>query len=193
MELDLIGKKIVGTRSSPLTSHFFLSLSVQKYNLVKMLNRTCHLTSSIHCFSQWGGRHLFYYFHSLCTHWEPFYFSPGKLVPRGFWERETNAVQWKPWSSTTNGENCYNLWSRLRENGPFCRCYPWKGFIPRSVAYLDKLSRKYSCKSLECWPCFTLCATTLASNILQVSLGTCHYLCRGEGGIEGGSRLFQIV
>ena len=25
---------------------------------------------------------------------------------------------------------------------------------------------------------FTLCATTLASNILQVSLGTGHYLCR---------------
>ena len=121
MELDLIGKKIVGTRSSPLTSHFFLSLSVQKDNLVKMLNRTCHLTTSIHCFSQWGGRHLLYHFHSLCTYWEPFNFSPGKLVPRGFWERETNAVQWKPWSSTANGGNWYNLWSRLREHGPFNR------------------------------------------------------------------------
>ena len=47
--------------------------------------------------------------------------------------------------------NCkWGLWSRLRENGPFYRCYPWKGFIPRSLAYLDKLNRKYSCKSLEC-------------------------------------------
>ena len=106
----------------------------------------CHLTSSIHCFSQWGSRHLLYHFHSLCTYWEPFNFFPGKLVPRGFWERETNAVQWKPWSSTTNGGNCYNLWSRLpitlagthqctRGNWPFYRCYPWKSFIPRSVAY----------------------------------------------------------
>ena len=130
--------------------------------------------------------HPLYYFHTLCTHWEPFYFCPGKLVPQGVWERETNTVQWKPWSSTANRENCYNLRSRLRENGPFYRCYPWKGFIPRSVGYFDKLSRKYSCKSPECWPCFTLCATTLASKILQVSLGTCHYLCRGEGG--GGGR-----
>ena len=69
----------------------------------------CHLTSSIHCSSQWGSRHLLYHFHALCTYWEPFNFSPGKLVPRGFWERETNAVQWKPWSSTANRGNCYNL------------------------------------------------------------------------------------
>ena len=115
--------------------------------------KNCHLTSCIHCSSQWGSRHLLYHFHALCTYWEPFNFFPGKLVPRGFWERETSAVQWKPWSSTANGGNWYNLHSRLRENGPTYRCYPWKDFIPRSVAYLDKLSRKYSCKSLECWPC----------------------------------------
>ena len=48
----------------------------------------CHLTSSIHCFSQWGSRHVLYHFHSLCTHWEPFSFFPGKLVPRGFWNEK---------------------------------------------------------------------------------------------------------
>ena len=41
---------------------------------------------------------------------------------------------------------------------------------------------------------FTMCATTLASNILQVSLGTSHYLCRGsgEGNIEGGQGYFRL-
>ena len=35
----------------------------------------------------------------------------GNLVPRGFWEREPNTVQWKPWSSSANGKR-YILWSR---------------------------------------------------------------------------------
>ena len=35
---------------------------------------------------------------------------------------------------------------------------------------------------------FTLCATTLASIILQVSLGTGHYLCRGARSGEGKHR-----
>ena len=41
---------------------------------------------------------------------------------------------------------------------------------------------------------FTMCATTLASNILQVSLGTSHYLCggSGEGNIEGGQGYFRL-
>ena len=42
---------------------------------------------------------------------------------------------------------------------------------------------------------FKLCATTLASNILQVSLGTGHYLCRGGGGretLKGGEDYFRL-
>ena len=148
----------------------------------------CHLTSSIHCFSQWGSRHLLYHFHSLCTYWEPRYFFPGKLVPRGFWERETNAVQWKPWSSTANGVCGHDyvkmdhfIGATLGKVSFLVLWHIWTNLAANIAVNRWNVDHVWRCVRPR-WP----------QRFLQVSLGTGHYLCTGAD-IEEGSRLFRIV
>lgn len=82
----------------------------------------------------------------------------GKLVSRGFWEREPNTVHWKPWSSSANG-NATFCCQDLAIKRLFYGCYHLKCFFPRSALFLDKLIHRHNCKSLECWPRFLLCTT----------------------------------
>ena len=56
-------------------------------------------------------------------------------------------------------ENATFCGQDLAENGLFCGCYLWKCFVPRSVWFLDRLICRRNCKSLECWPPFSLCTT----------------------------------
>lgn len=46
-------------------------------------------------------------------------------------------------------------------NWLFYSCWIWKWLFPLSVAFLGKISRRCSCKSLECWARFALCTTTV--------------------------------
>ena len=46
-------------------------------------------------------------------------------------------------------------------NWLFYSCCLWKWLFPLSVAFLGKISRRCSCKSLECWARFALCTTTV--------------------------------
>ena len=72
-------------------------------------------------FTTWKGRRLKKYWDKKpifrCGHLGStgFTFARENKVPRGFWEREPSAVQWKTWSSAENEGKCNSFWSRLRE------------------------------------------------------------------------------
>ena len=72
-------------------------------------------------FTTWKGRRLKKYLDKKpifrCGHLGStgFTFARENKVPRGFWEREPSAVQWKTWSSAGNEGKCNSFWSRLHE------------------------------------------------------------------------------
>ena len=90
-----------------------------------------------------------------------FTFARENKVPRGFWEREPSAVQWKTWSSAENEGNATVFGQDSARNWLFYSCCLWKWLFPLSVAFLGKISRRCSCKSLECWARFALCTTVV--------------------------------
>ena len=134
-------------------------------------------------------------FRSLCTYWEPFNFFPGKLVPRGFLERETMQC---------NGSHDHQL--QMGQIATICG-HDYAKMDSSTGATLGKVS------FLVRWHIWTNLAAKIAVNRWKVHhvYAVCDhvglkyltgkgpviiYVEGGGGGretLKGGSRLFQIV